>query len=100
MKRPQAEPVEVKALVPWFYGEKEDVLEGQIVGTIETDMGSHFVLEDEKEVRYRLPTHVDLNRKIEAVRMDEAEPWLRITKLGAEEDGKTIWYKVEHFPRK
>jgi len=75
-------------------------MKGQIVGKVTTDLGVHFVIEDQVGNRYRLPTHVDLERKIQAVQVDERDPWLEITYKGRDDEGRAKIYEVRHFPRR
>ena len=100
MKRPDTKPVPVSALIPWYYSEVGATIRGGVIGTIDTDMGRHYVLEDEDGNRYRLPLHVDLKRKIEAVLLSESMPWLEIKCDGFQEDGRSRLYAVNHYPRR
>jgi len=99
-QRPNTQPIEVHALIPWACGEVGAVIEGQIVGTVDTQMGCHFVIEDQSGERFRLPAHVDLDRKIQAVRVTESEPYIEAKFTGHEQDGKTRVYSVKHYPRR
>jgi hypothetical protein len=100
IQKPNTQPVEVHALTPWNCGTIGAIIEGQIIGTVETQMGFHYVLEVQSGERFRLPNHVDLDRKIQAVRMIESNPYLVVKFTGHEEDGKTRIYLVQHYPRK
>lgn len=98
-KKPNTQPVEVEALRVWYAEKAGEGIEGMIVGTVDTEIGCHYVLEDEKGSRFRLPTHVDLDRKIQAAKTKEPAPWLIIKYQGVGEDDKTKLYSVQHCPR-
>jgi hypothetical protein len=99
MKRPNTEPRPVRALLPWFYSEEGAHIEGAIIGTVDAGMGPSYVLEDEKGNRFRLPSHVDLDRKILAVLVQETTPWIEVKQHGFMEDERTRRYDVNHYPR-
>jgi hypothetical protein len=100
MKRPQSEPVKVDALAGFRPEDPGDKIEGAVVGSVETDFGVHFVLEDEGGRRHRLPNHADLVRKIQAATVQESQPWLLIVYTGIDTvDERSRLYEVQYFKR-
>lgn len=100
MQKPKTEGRTVEAVKVWnpkaIIGE---LVGGAIVGRMETPYGPAWVIETEAGDRFRLPNHADLDRKIEAARLTEPEPWLEITYDGLDDDERGKLYQVIHFPK-
>jgi len=98
-KKPSSEPLKLEPLKAWIPEEPGTIIEGEIVGVIDSQFGRHYVLEDQLEVRYRLPLHVDLDRKIQSALAVDRRPFLRIEYQGAPQGETQIQYEVLRYPR-
>jgi len=100
MERPKTKPQTVDALSHWNPETPGQKIEGAIVGQVSIpEIGMAWVLEDQSGVQFRLPVHVDLDRKVIAARLNDPHPWLEIEYTGKGQDDRTRIYRVLHYPR-